>query len=371
MYRSTYYMAALCVACCAQPAAAQDSPAVAAANARAAEANARAAEIDAQTKLMQSRFTALGLTPAKGETTLSDGAGTIEAWMLSTATVNAVAKTINTAVKATKLPGTHVLLAGEDKIDPAYVVIFDRQRDTVVAAIGSTLAMLDCGRRRDGAEVSAMALPLIPAIGAALSLFRTDTELRGITVDVTDRALVSAIAAEAPGTWVVPAEMVALDANDPRVAGLDTVAEGRRQLVRCRLADAADKDAAAALDATLATVDSWFSAVLTPGTDGRTPLARAVVSAQLANALVLRVSVEKAGGSLIKRSNLWTALGAPAIGLTGGLIVSYRLSTPANGKVVAAGLLVCRTRLTNIKAVQANDVRADASDCSSGLRAPL
>ncbi len=68
------------------------------------------------------------------------------------------------------------------------------------------------------------------------------------------------------------------------------------------------------------------------------------------------LTVEKGGGSLLKRSNLWTALGAPTVGITGGLIVSYTLTEPRGGGFLQGGALVCRTALTNLRDVQSGRV---------------
>jgi len=88
------------------------------------------------------------------------------------------------------------------------------------------------------------------------------------------------------------------------------------------------------------------------------------------NPLLLRLYTENIGGSLLKRANVWTALGAPAVGLTGGLVVSYRLSDPQLGEVKFAGVLVCRTALTDMRSIHAGRARASACGPSIGGAAP-
>jgi hypothetical protein len=62
----------------------------------------------------------------------------------------------------------------------------------------------------------------------------------------------------------------------------------------------------------------------------------------------------------------WTA---GIVGIrTSGLVISYRLSDPAKGRVEKSGVLVCRTALTNMREIHAGRVRA--SDCGVTITRP-
>ena len=68
---------------------------------------------------------------------------------------------------------------------------------------------------------------------------------------------------------------------------------------------------------------------------------------------ILTIKTEKAGGTLLKRTNLVTALGGETAFVSGGLVTSYRLVNPVDGRVLNAGVLVCRTALTSSKKCRA------------------
>lgn len=74
---------------------------------------------------------------------------------------------------------------------------------------------------------------------------------------------------------------------------------------------------------------------------------------QTQDPLLRRLYVENAGGGLLAWSAIWTALGAHAVGLTGGLLVSYRNSDPKTGQIQTSDVLVCRTTLIKMRSIQA------------------
>jgi hypothetical protein len=60
------------------------------------------------------------------------------------------------------------------------------------------------------------------------------------------------------------------------------------------------------------------------------------------------------GGTVIIRRNFWTLLGARALGMTGGSVVSYMLTDKDDGNVYAAGLLHCNTKLVSLRDAHRN-----------------
>jgi len=109
----------------------------------------------------------------------------------------------------------------------------------------------------------------------------------------------------------------------------------------------------------------------TPAADGSMRLATALRQSRLmrnANNLVLRVEVNRAGGTMITVKNLWTAVGLPAIRLSGGVIASYSLTDRTNGTVRLSGTVVCRTELTGLRSAMA--LRRSGLLCSANPPLP-
>jgi hypothetical protein len=116
----------------------------------------------------------------------------------------------------------------------------------------------------------------------------------------------------------------------------------------------ADKKRLAAIDAAIARYDGFFTKVTTADDKGAVPLAQA---ARLDTMLdddvsVLRVHVDKAGGSLINSKNIATTFGADPLRVSGGLLVRYTITNPRNGALLAGDVLTCGTALTRVRRVQ-------------------
>jgi hypothetical protein len=122
----------------------------------------------------------------------------------------------------------------------------------------------------------------------------------------------------------------------------------------CFMTDDSQKGAAARLTQALAQWDSFQSTYSVPDKDGNVRIARALALDRIAGIKdlhVIRVFMEKAGGSLVVKKNLWTALGAAPAAISGGLIASYALTNPRSGELLASGAAICRTDVVNLKSV--------------------
>lgn len=218
------------------------------------------------------------------------------------------------------------------------------------------------------------------AVGAIAGLLKTDTEISGVEVPVANRMLVASTGRRLVASNVavrLPSAVVAPDRNSPLASAWGRLLADRDAAKACRPRFAAKgktvwiKKTLAAMDQQFAAIDALEAAQTKPDDKGVIPLARAVHVETLlrGNPWVLRISVEKGGGSILKRSNVWTALGAPAIGISGGLVVSFTLTVPTTGDLLASGALVCRTALTNMGDVQAGRVRGGRgrADCAPML----
>jgi hypothetical protein len=362
---------------------AQDAttPAPSAQQADAQRTNDLAALAEAQNKLLEAQnarfkaqMDALGLPKTDGKTTLGTDAGKIESWMLAGGTLTAAAKAIDSSVGT----GPIALLDSDDVLDLNKGSILQREMNALRLALQS-VAPSGCGRRAG----AAIAIPPLAALGAVLSLLRTDTEIIGMTVDGAEGALLNAVAGTAAGKYVIPAEIARTSETGTTVVTLKALAEARANVPACRVeiesaarTDAQKKaatDQIAKLDAVAARIDTYLTAIATRSEGKPSDLEIAMLGDTVIEAhpdlRVLRVKLEKAGGTLLKRANLFTMLGAPAVGITGGAVISWHLVNPATGMVDAGGVLVCRTELTNLNDIHQGEVRA--SKCGPEVKDSL
>ncbi|WP_284125842.1 hypothetical protein [Parerythrobacter aestuarii] len=82
---------------------------------------------------------------------------------------------------------------------------------------------------------------------------------------------------------------------------------------------------------------------------------------------VIDLSIAKSGGTLLKRKNLGTALGFKSLAVTAGLIVNYKLSSPANGAIAASGIVYCTTTQRSFGAIHKLDDTSKVANCKSTL----
>lgn len=332
-----------------------------------ARISAETARITAETEKMKAQSAALGLPSAKGETTLGEGAGQMEATMLSGAAMNVAAEAIASLVPA----GRDVIVIGPaETFDLSLPVILTEQMK-LVSGDARQLAKAACPPAAAKPK-AAWLMEIAPLLGAVVSALKVDTEIRGVTVATQDRSMINAVAGAIGARAIVPSEAVLPgDFAATRVgAAWSELRAARQQLFECRTTITGDKRKAEAakLDASLAEIDTLTRELTKSEGGAASALIRAsqIETLSGSGAAVLRVSADYAGGSLLKRTNLWTAFGATGVSLTGGLVASYRLTEPATGKVLKAGLLICRTAHTNLRAVQ--DGKVGAGGCSKAVR---
>ena len=381
-------------------------------NAQAARDNAAAAATTASTARLKAQMDALGLPTAEGKTTLGTNAAMIETWMLSAATLDAAARVIaddvavhlqphgnltadsgarpgrggigaaaaaatGTGQQAPAKPTILLLARGDDlNLDSANNLLFET-RDLRTKLEGAIPQQCKEGKASGGEEGGAIPLA---AVGALVGLLKTDTDVSGIDVPMGDEMLVSAVGRRLKdkARVIIPAAAIAPPNGGTLATAWQALANTQERAKDCRIKYAKNPQTAfvkkklAALDAMITRVERFDAKVTTPDDKGRIPLAQAIRSDALLEhePKVLRVHVEKAGGSVLKRSNLFTALGAPAVGITGALIVEHRLTSPRSGELVTSGESICRTALTNLRDVQAGTVRRRGRKASADC-APL
>src|SRR5437870_268772 len=138
----------------------------------------------------------------------------------------------------------------------------------------------------------------------------------------------TAVASKFP-IGIIPSAAVTADVDDGALINsfkeLVSVADDAQDL-RDKLAANNPGDAGKAkiarLDKLLGQYGKFYDRVTTGDANGNVPLVTAAKLDELlgTNAHILRVNTEAAGGTLVKRTNLFTALGAQSAFITGGLV---------------------------------------------------
>jgi hypothetical protein len=334
----------------------------AATEAQTAAFNAQASLVTAQKALVDAQITALGLPKHEGRTTLSEGAGAMEANLLSASAVDAAAREIARQVRSAESGRGRVLLLSES--DPLGLGLPTMMSSHMELLLGDLATAMDDGCPADGTE--AMGLDggaTLPLVGAVLGLFKTDTKVTGLAVTERDETLISAVASQQGADWIVPGDLLTLDSLKDSQVGQSWIALARKRQagVACRNRMTPGDDSAKAriadIDAAVAATDAFAKAVFTVSDTGLTPFGSAIRAEMLrrGDPRILRLKIEKAGGTMLQQENLWTFFGASGVRITGGLVVTYRLSDPTTGQVLKSGMLVCRTALKSLKAIQAGE----------------
>ena len=323
--------------------------------------SAGAAEIEDTLKAIQQQIDALN---QKGKYTINPGAVAMETWLLTATAIDSTAGKIHDAV----LP--ELTMRNEDGTV--------RQRRVLVATTSEALdfgqaammrlemqalanrleAACNCSFQAD----SAIAVPAL--VGAVAGLLKTETELTAVDQTVDAKLLAAAVAGKFDDA-VLPGAAVAGPAGDEEepdliedfnglVALADRAQRIHDDLAKKKEPTDADKEQVKRLAGILERFNTFYARVTTAGANGAVPLASAARLDEMFKdeAYVLRVNPEKAGGTVVKRTNLLTALGAESVFLTGGVVSSYQLTDPYTGKLIKAGVVTCRTALTTLKRVQ-------------------
>lgn len=326
---------------------------------RIAEADARKAEAEAQQARLAAdkarTDAAIPQSGAEGKATLAAGAGTIEAAMLVADAMRAAADSIWKRVGA-DVPGGTILLSGNESLSTDAYAGFRAEAAGLEAQFAHALGRpLPAGLCSGGGEEFAPAAGL--AVSAIAGMLKSDVEVAGVTTSLGSSHLARALMEKAGGRFRVPAYALATTPS----------ADNPVQIALCRLRAAralAEKATPSpAVKAVADRYDTFFARITQPDGTGAVPLATILRQSMLvpAGARVLRVVADAEGGSVLTRRNLWTALGASAVGVTGGVVASYTLSNPANGLLLAAGTLRCGTNLAAIRDIHRG--RATPATC--------
>lgn len=303
---------------------------------------------------------ALGLPSFEGKTTLGQGGGAIESLLLAAEAVEKAADRISSRTlklikdgadtdEATRPePRSVLVLAGDEAIDFGLLGALRLQLDAFQALFDG---LLD-----SRAELNFLA----PAgLGGGLAMFsaiagllRADSEVTGSSLpELSSRVLAIAVAGRLNGRAILPSGSFALAPKaSPLVRSLVGLASDREKIAA--VAAGLQPADAARHTAGLARFDAFLTSVMTADATGKVPLLQGVRLEQFGpSPLILRVYVEKAGGSLVNLRNIGTFLGFDPVRVSGGLVASFVITEPG-GHVLAAEVLTCRTRVAKLREIQ-------------------
>jgi hypothetical protein len=322
------------------------------------------------------RITALGLPSFEGKTTLSgDKAGAMEAEMLSATALRYAATMIAASpdVKDKKV----ILLTQSDTTDYSRHVVAKTQLEFL-------------SRQLEALKPDSRGLPLagiVAMIQAGAGLLRSESTLTGVAATSLDDETIlwltagklKAVAKEA----IIPSANISgafgkegtdfittfdtlvgeIDEAKKRLRGLEADLAKARQAKDQDQIDALQKNVDAH-KVTIERADAFVTSMTTAGADKLVPLVVAArhIDLMADNPLVLRLNVNKAGGSLVNTKNLTTTFGVDPLKVSGAVLVSYLLSDPGTGQTKAAGMVVCQTSLVSIRKVQENRWRPQKQD---------
>jgi hypothetical protein len=322
------------------------------------------------------RIQALGLPSYSGETKLEGKAGEMEANMLAMQTVRKAAdkiqsdlSTVDCSGRAPQAAGSELhgkpcflVLAGSEPADFSQIGMIEAEMN----ALGSLYAR---ALPREASPLDSVSMifnlgGLVSAATAMAGLLRSETQISAVEVPaLSERMLASAVAYRLGDRAVMPS--AAVGPANPKWKLFKTFDELARQRESAEASlkklkaeknkrkKAENGSKIAALEAANARYDKFYAAVTARDASGVVPIVRAARLQDLmaGNPYVLRVYVDKTGGSLINRKHIGTFFGMDPVRVTGALIASYTATDPGNGRAIRQDVLVCRTTLSRLRPV--------------------
>jgi hypothetical protein len=366
---------------------AEDDPNVAV-TAETARLNAEAARINAEAALNTSKAAkdkaaveALGLPKIDNKTTLENNGGAIETSMLASYAVSKAAaalaskiKDVMTNKKCEKLSEKIIILAGNATLDLNGGRAIKARMDYLDTAFANVLKVTETRRRGRGPASMSVAL-ITAAISAASSLFANDVKVTGVDLtEINDTMLANAVAGQLAGCAYLPSAAPGIaDLNNSDLAKTLSNLTTQRQMADLRMKAIAqsNKGGAASLKAVIDDFDAFHKLISTANEAGQTPFISAILAEQLAtkDPWILRIAVNKAGGTITNTKNIVTTLfAADPVRVSGGLIASYALVDASDGGVKAAGSISCQTARVRLGQVQNGNWRTKNLDGKIGDR---
>lgn len=291
------------------------------------------------------------------KTTLGANAGEIEGMMLAVPLLTSAASKLNEEIKSAGLQPSdkNILLLEAESINLSLPGTIRTQINLFTEEFKAYCS---------GATDEQPGVRLLPnfsdnvdtAIAAAITAGPdVNTEIRSYTYKPSEQMLANILKSQLIGNWGRLEDVLAISPEAPLLTDWKVLRDTRKNREKACEATPRGKLVLSRFD----DLDVKYSK---PGDKGEPSLiehATRIDALMKGEAKVLRVHVEKAGGSIINETNLLTRLGLPAVRVSGAAIIGFRLFNPANGEVLGSGknrisgMLVCSTPRKTLGAVQA------------------
>ena len=360
------------------------------ADAEKASADSKKAQADASLAALKAQIGDIPDSGFKGDVTLKDKAGVIEAALLSAKAVNVVSRKITEMITPERINAKTVLLLSASEIPNFQSLLSLRAQIQIVnGALNQSSALSDQADKADSGkkDIQTESVPIVAAAGLALDalnkaigFFRTDYTVGGIDVTAEDSMLVnslpSSLIARSPSVIVkLPALYNAQAVSSTfekgiglQLAGLTLLKTGlqsrvsHHEEVSAAHTEAAGKEsdpekkadvlkkanrhkvAADVLKAVINAYDAFYAKLVTADDKGVVALTNVIREEVLADALkegalLLLVKVHKSGGAYYTKKSMWTFFGGMPFFNMGGVVGSFVLIDGTDGKVLASGVV--------------------------------
>jgi len=363
-YKHLCILAALSLA--ASPANAEDDP-NSAITAETARLNAEAARMNAEAALTTARaakdkagIEALGLPKFENKTELVDKGGAIETAMLASRALPKAAEFITAGMtsRCTSFKDTPIVVLGREEA-------FDlNSAQTMRSRFAYHSEVLNQAMHRTTGTGGTRSLAAVISLASAVAgLFGNDVKVSGVDLpEINDAMLANAVAGKLTPCAILPSAGGGIaNIDDSTVqTELDALIKLRNDAAVALAKipakrNAAQKADASQLTAAISEFDAFYKAINVPEPDGKSALIRAILVERVATTrspMLLRVSVNRSGGTITNSKNLLTFFGSDPVRVSGGLVASFSLIDARTGAVLAAGSTACQTTQTKLRNVQ-------------------
>lgn len=301
----------------------------------------------------------------QGKNELGSNGGNQEGAYLATLATRAAAFVINKKVSGKG--SQYIVLSGDDQLSFDSLIAFRFETRGLLRAFDATLAQQNVQECQLGAKdgTGSRSAAFIGALGSVLGLLQSETKVSGINSLSTNSLLLSALTALSPNQYVVPSDiLIPIERRDSET--VRRLSKLEECLVKAReILPELSKDRKERIKTLIGTASTYLADLLS-AKNGKVKLATIIREAEIARGdrKVLRINLERSGATLMTRRNLFTALGARAIGVSGGVSATYRLTDFRDGSILSSGVIVCRTKVKDIKdaiEIGMSDVSCDAA----------
>jgi hypothetical protein len=312
-------------------------------------------------------LTLVGLEAAGGKTTLGEKSGEMESFSIASSLLRDAGSKLRSSLKT----GTYIVLTDDQTVNLALPKIVSGQVENMQMRLTNAIALTpECKSKKPKTNKNVKINTLDDSFGgiasAVLGAIKTDTSITGIVIDPNTQALINAVTsstgvgkkAEFSASWIIPSERI--------MPSSGLLAEKWARVVNdANIRSTTSCGKAEPLKSVISSIAALDTSLMAPVEKGApSPLEQAVLwdGFALDTAQVLRLRIEKAGGSVVNKSNIWTTLGFNGLSMSGALVVSYRVTDPGTGAVTGSDVLTCRRPAASFQAINSAGVETPNAD---------